>query len=229
MASRLAEVLIRRVAAVGDPKTRVALMRSVLPTLDGGELRRAYQAIMERAGMRESSAQVTLLAIAEAMGGESSEAQSSPAASDRVERADWGTGRTLTLGERKSLARRPDRKLLDRALRDGHPDVVAQLLLNPRLTESDVARMCAARDARPEALATVFASPKWAIRPRVRKAIASNPRAPLPVALALIPLLGRGELREVAADERMHAKIRGRALEILRRLPPTPEVETEPQ
>ena len=39
--------------------------------------------------------------------------------------------RPLTLGERKALARKPDRRLIARAMRDPHPAVVAVLLSNP--------------------------------------------------------------------------------------------------
>ena len=65
---------------------------------------------------------------------------------------DYGRGRPLTLGERKSLARRPDRAMLDRLLHDPHPDVIRRLLRNPRLTEDDVVRLAARRPGRPEVL-----------------------------------------------------------------------------
>ena len=58
---------------------------------------------------------------------------------------DFGRGRPLTLGERKSLARTHDRSLIQRVVRDPHPDVVRILLDNPSLTEEDVVRVCAAR------------------------------------------------------------------------------------
>jgi hypothetical protein len=49
------------------------------------------------------------------------------------------------------------------------------------------------------------------------------------IALALVPLLGRRELRDVASDARLANRVRERALEILRRLPPTPASPAEPQ
>src|SRR5205085_1862177 len=113
------------------------------------------------------------------------------------------------------------------ALRDGHPDVITQVLQNPRLTENDVARMCASRDATPAVLARVFATPRWAVRPRVRKAIAANPRTAEDVAIALVPLLSRTDLLEIAGDLRIGNPVRARALEVLRRLPPTPDPEGE--
>jgi hypothetical protein len=44
---------------------------------------------------------------------------------------DYGTGRTLTLGERRALARRPNRKAMDKLLADPHPAVIRTLLGNP--------------------------------------------------------------------------------------------------
>ena len=52
-------------------------------------------------------------------------------------------GRPLTLGERKSLAKKPDRDLLERLLADPHPDFIRGVLRNPRLTEDDVVRFVA--------------------------------------------------------------------------------------
>jgi hypothetical protein len=45
----------------------------------------------------------------------------------------------------------------------------------------------------------------------------------------LVPLLARVELRELAADARIANAVRARAIEILSRLPPTPESPVEPQ
>jgi hypothetical protein len=224
MANPLADALVRRVASVGDAKARVGLVRTLLAEIPPEVVAEAAAEIARRAGLRDTAAQLTLLALAAA---QEQARPPVPAAEEAItspEHApDWGTGRPLTLGERKSLARRPDRRLLERALRDAHPDVIAELLQNPRLTEPDVARLCAAPDARPEVLTRVFANPRWATRPRVRRALASNPRAPVDLALALVPLLARDELREIAADARIANAVRARALEILRRLPPTPE------
>lgn len=225
-----ADQLVHMVASIGDAKARVGLLRSMLPAVSRDELHETMRALVERAGMRDSGAQVTLLALTEAIGGDPRAPETRGGGEvESLYRADWGTGRPLTLGERKNLARRPDRRLLERALRDGHPDVVAQLLVNPRLTEADVTRMCAAPSAQPGALRQVFAAPRWAMRPGVRCAIASNPNSPVEIALALVPLLGRRELRDVAGDARLANRVRERAIEILRRLPPTPASPAESQ
>src|SRR5689334_5297995 len=102
---------------------------------------------------------------------------------------DFGKGRTLSLGERKSLARRNDRDLLARVLRDPHPDVIRIVLGNPGLTENDIVRLCARRPVSTEVLREVFRSPRWIVRYPVKLAIVLNPYTPLDISLQLAPHL----------------------------------------
>jgi len=121
---------------------------------------------------------------------------------------DAGKGRPLSLGERKSLARRRDRSLLARALRDPHPDVVRILLDNPALTELDVVRLCAQRPVQPDVLAQVFAHARWIVRYRIRLTLALNPHTPEPIALQLLPHLTAVDLRAVARSGDVSARVR---------------------
>lgn len=129
---------------------------------------------------------------------------------------DFGLGRPLTLGERKSLARRRDRIVLARVLRDPHPDVVRILLGNPALTEDDVVRLAARRPIDPRALLAVVDAPRWMVRPSVRRALVQNPWAPLDVALLLLPHLTEPELAELARSADLRAPLREMAA-VLRR------------
>lgn len=121
---------------------------------------------------------------------------------------DFGAARPLTLGERKSLARRRDRDLLARVLRDPHPDVIRILLGNPALTEDDVVRLCAQRPIEPAAVREVFRSTRWVVRYRVRRAIVNNPFAPSDVALQLALHLDASDARAVAASSELPARVR---------------------
>jgi hypothetical protein len=137
--------------------------------------------------------------------------------------ATSSSGRVLTLGERRALARRPSRAAFDKLLRDPHPMVVANLLGNPRLTEDDVLRMVARRPAFPEVIAEVAKHPVWPTRPRVRMAIIQNPGTPPEIAVPLVRLLIRPELREVLAAVDVPAVVRAAASELLECRPPVPE------
>jgi hypothetical protein len=121
---------------------------------------------------------------------------------------DLGRGRPLTLGERKSLARTHDRSLIQRVVRDPHPDVVRILLDNPSLTEEDVVRVCAVRPNDPTVLQTVYRHRRWVVRYRPRNAIVRNPHAPLDTALLLTPLLRKRELKEAATSSELAPPVR---------------------
>jgi hypothetical protein len=119
-----------------------------------------------------------------------------------------GKGRPLSLGERKSLARRRDRNVLARAMRDPHPDVVRILLDNPALTELDVVRLCAQRPVQPEVLALVFAHVRWIVRYRVQRTLALNPHTPEEITLQLLPHLTAADLRAVARSGDVSTRVR---------------------
>jgi hypothetical protein len=121
---------------------------------------------------------------------------------------DFGKGRTLTLGERKSLARRNDRNLLARVLRDSHPHVIRIVLGNPTLIESDIERLCARRPVSTEVLREVFRSARWIVRYQVKVALALNPYTPLDIALQLAPHLQSQDLRRLLAAEELSADLR---------------------
>jgi len=129
-------------------------------------------------------------------------------ADDKRRVPDLGRGRPLTLGERKSLARTHDRSLIQRVVRDPHPDVVRILLDNPSLTEEDVVRVCAARPNHPTVLQTVYRHRRWVVRYRPRNAIVRNPDTPLDTALLLAPLLRKGELKEAATSSELASPLR---------------------
>ncbi|MGB8331913.1 MAG: hypothetical protein WCE62_17435 [Polyangiales bacterium] len=121
---------------------------------------------------------------------------------------DLGRGRPLSLGERKSLARTHDRSLIQRVVRDPHPDVVRILLDNPSLTEIDVVRVCAVRPNDPQVLQSVYRHRRWVVRYRPRNAIVRNPHTPLDTALLLAPLLQKAQLEEAASSSELAPALR---------------------
>jgi len=130
------------------------------------------------------------------------------------ERALKPTGRPLTLGERKALARTYKREELLLLLRDPHPAVVAILLDNPHITEGDVVRVASARPAVPESLAKVAAHPRWSVRHAVKRALVFNPSTPLADAIRIATTLRAQELREIAAEPSLPEPLRTHAAEV---------------
>lgn len=96
-----------------------------------------------------------------------------------------------------------------------HPDVIANLLLNPRLTEEVVVRIAARRPARPEPLVQIWRSQRWSVRAVVRRALVFNPYLPPEVAVKIVPLLSKIDLAELANDGAVHPALREQARGLL--------------
>ena len=143
-----------------------------------------------------------------------------PASSADARVPDYGTGRTLTLGERRALARRPTRKAMEKLFADPHPMVIRTLLANPKVVEDDVVRLAARRPVDPDVLAEVARSPRWAHRVRVRMAIVLNPDTPVELSIPLLTLLVRPELELVSGAPSLIPTLRAAALDLLERRPP---------
>ncbi len=132
-----------------------------------------------------------------------------------AERPLTPNGRPLALGERKSLARSHRRDLLMEVMRDPHPDVIAVLVDNPHLTESDVLRLASRRPMLPDALAAIAASHRWRARPSVRRALVLNPYTALPLAARLSTTLSDADLHRVSLDPSLYGRLRSHAGGIL--------------
>jgi hypothetical protein len=135
---------------------------------------------------------------------------------------DYGTGRELSLGERKSLARRPDRRKFEKLCLDPHPLVIRQLLENPKMVEDDAIRIATIRPARPAALSELVRSHRWLSRPRVRMAVLLNPGSPPELTMPLLGLCTREELRDVLRSTETSKVLRATAQELMARRPPMP-------
>jgi hypothetical protein len=135
-------------------------------------------------------------------------------------------GCELTLGERKSLARKPQRRTFERLLVDPHPQVIRQLLGNPHLTETDVIALLSVRPGRPSTIETLAEFPEWLVRLRIRKAIINCPASPSHVTVPLVALATRPELQDIADSPTLNVVLRGTAREYLERRPPLSFVET---
>ena len=234
--AQLARRWERVAGATGDPVLSVGYLRSELfaePSLVAG----ALEVVLADAASRDSAAQGVLVAVGAALAptemrelrariaeaaieagwlavDEIFRAQGAvQAASEReLERIpDFGRGRPLALGERKSLARRRDRQLLARVIRDPHPDVIRVLLGNPALTQDDVVRLVARRPIVADVLREVAACVRWIARHDVRSALLKNPYAPLDITLPLVPLATQSELAELADSPELASPLRSLA------------------
>ena len=176
------------------------------------------------ARLRAEAAERHLLSLGRLLrrGPDSPERESPP---EELPVPDYGTGRELTVGERRSLARRPHRRCFERLLADPHPLVIRQLLKNPRLTEDDIVYLATRRPARIVAIREIVAAPRWLNQPRVRMSILLNPGSPSSVAMPLLVLCTRPELSEIVHATDASLALRATARELLERRPPLPPAD----
>jgi hypothetical protein len=223
--------LARRLESIADPALRVGYLRHLFATMSPEEIADIFVLAVHGAEARNGSLGALLLASCLALADEGSAELRASVARAAIARGqhevagllststpeqegepfvvpDHGTGRQLTLGERKSLARRRDRDLLAHIRRDPHPDVIRVLLGNPAITEDDVIRIAAQRPVPPEVLREIFRSTRWVVRYRVRRAIVMNPCAPLDVALQLAAHLSAQDALEVANASELPLAVR---------------------
>lgn len=224
--------LARRLAALSEPDQRVAVLAEEADALEALEAADVLAALVSRGieGRREQD-HAGLVAVMDYLESallglerrgallEAARARShrhllrlllSPAEADEPDEPrvpDYGKGRPLTLGERKSLARRPSRKTLERVLADPHPAVIHNLLLNPKLTETDVLKLVSRRPLPADVLRELYRSTRWGRRYRVKVGIVRNPSTPPSIATKLLAQLMRQDLQEVLGDRGLHPSV----------------------
>jgi hypothetical protein len=219
-----AEQLVKTICSLADPEMRAAYIRNLLQRIDISVLADLITIARDNADSRDPAYRQLLLYICIALADETCESireslqtllesRGQPELALMLRRPpdttredgrvpDFGLGRPLTLGERKSLARRADRSLIVRVMQDPHPSVIRILLDNPGLTESDVVRLCARRPAVPEVQREVFRHRRWIVRYAVKVTIVLNRYTPLDIALQLAPHLNsRDRARVIAAED----------------------------
>jgi hypothetical protein len=222
------DIFIRRLGVLSDPLQRVAIIGEVAEVLGGEGFADLLAVVLERASTRRAERDQLAVAavmdfidserfddhqrleliVAARQGGHEAllrllhaPEEGEPDAVERV--PDYGKGRPLTLGERKSLARRPDRNLLERVLSDPHPDVIRNALRSSKITELDVIRMVSRRPNYAKALREVYQSPRWSRRYPVKVALVRNPHTPVEITLKLLPQLMKQDLQEILGDRRL--------------------------
>lgn len=116
--------------------------------------------------------------------------------------------REMTLGERKTLARSTNRDVLLKLLEDEHPQVQEALLYNQRVTAREVVAVAAKRGVKHHVLRGIARHPRWMHNFEVHRALVKNPDTPIDIAGRLVATLGKRDLEEVFADERLADELR---------------------
>jgi len=123
--------------------------------------------------------------------------------------------REIPLGMRKTLAKKPDFKLIQRIAKDQDHRVIEQLLNNPRLTERDVIRIGAVRPTSPKVIEAIYNHPRWISRYSVKKTIVCNPYAPLSLSLRLLAFLNLQDVELLCSMTELDPRLIDEAKKVL--------------
>lgn len=113
---------------------------------------------------------------------------------------------TQPLGNKLTLARQGTPAILEALLKDGHPQVIAICLDNPRLKEGALHQFISSGVPTAETLSLVARHPYWHHRPNLQLAILKNPRTPTIWYTLWLPKLKRGVLKDLSASPRLTAQ-----------------------
>ncbi|HEU5181956.1 MAG TPA: hypothetical protein VFW45_14300 [Candidatus Polarisedimenticolia bacterium] len=122
----------------------------------------------------------------------------------------------MAVGEKIALSRIAAPAIIPSLRSDLHPDVIAALLTNPRVTMEDVVAVCVEERAAPAALSAVGSSPRWGERHPIRMALLRNPATPAKVCLRFLDSLSGEDLKEIIALPTTPRLVRVTARQILK-------------
>ena len=180
-----------RIALVLHPKTPASTALPLMSFLRWGDLARVAVAPRLSVAVRQAAERILLLRLPE-----------------------------LEVGERITLARIGTPAVIKGMHRDDHPLVIRALLDNPRLQGDEVLSIAGCGDSPPAVLQAIAESSRFASRPEVQLALASNPRTPTPVGLRVVNELDRSGLEAVLGSPETQPLVRIAAERRLLILPP---------
>jgi hypothetical protein len=122
----------------------------------------------------------------------------------------------MAVGEKIALARIAGPGVVPALCVDLHPDVVAAILINPRLTEDVVLAICSEERASAATLSAVGSNSRWSGRHAVRMALLRNAATPAKVSLEFLDHLMAMDLREIIALPATPRLVRATARQLLK-------------
>lgn len=99
--------------------------------------------------------------------------------------------------------------------RDPNRMIKLYVLQNPRIMEDEILSMARDRNADEEILTTIGKRKEWVKRYPVRLALATNPRTPVPLAMAMLKTLREADLRRIVRSKDVATAVASGAKKIL--------------
>jgi hypothetical protein len=117
----------------------------------------------------------------------------------------------LAVPERVELASKGNKEVRQILSRDPNKMVARAVVNSPRLSANDVAAYAASPLTNDEVLREIGENKEWMSNPYLLKAIVTNPRTPLPVAMRHLVRLPVVELNLLTKNRNIHAVVRREA------------------
>jgi hypothetical protein len=121
--------------------------------------------------------------------------------------------KTITPGERLTLARRASGRIAGALLLDGEERIMRAALENARLTETYVVQAVAKREANAALVQTVSRHEKWSVRRDVQAALLRTEHLSQAQALAFSSEVSAGKLIEILQTSRLPEEIKNQLLQ----------------
>ena len=113
----------------------------------------------------------------------------------------------LAVPQKVELASKGNSEVRQILSRDPNKMVARAVILSPRLSMNDVAAYAASPLTNEEVLRAIGEDREWMSHPSLVKAIVSNPKTPVPVAMRHLVHLSPAELKLLSRNRNIHAVI----------------------
>ena len=121
----------------------------------------------------------------------------------------------MGMSEKLKLALRGNKDARMILIHDGNKIIRRFVLQNPRTSDAEVISLARNKNADHELLQIITQRREWMRNYQVRLAIATNPKAPLPVALRQVSSLEQRDLRQIAKSKNVPQAIAAHARRLL--------------
>jgi hypothetical protein len=120
----------------------------------------------------------------------------------------------MSTPEKLRLAIFANREVRGLLIHDPKKVIALTVLKNRKITESEIVRFAQRKDLSEDVISAIAKDQKWHRHYPVKFAVATNPKAPIPAALNLLPQLHERDLRTMSRDKNLAAVLRRKAHEL---------------
>jgi|YelNatPaOPRAMG01_1025707.scaffolds.fasta_scaffold01170_7 hypothetical protein len=141
---------------------------------------------------------------------------------EQEQNLDEGTKLTLyqkiqmmTVSQKIKLALLGNKEARSVLIRDSNRVVVESVIKSPRITDGEIISITNSRNTSEDILRMIAANREWQKNYRIRQALASNPKTPVPIALKLLETLSKQDLKNLSKSKNISTVVATTAKRLL--------------